>query len=106
MSCFTPELMVKLVLFNMFKPFKAVLLLKILSVIWVLCLSLLLCLVCSLQPCDHLLGKGLPLGSLTCDLLFSSVTGILYHGVVPDSTYRYLIFALFLTFIWSFTKRK
>ena len=25
---------------------------------------LLYCLVCSLQPCDHLLGKGGPLGSI------------------------------------------
>ena len=29
---------------------------------YVSCLSLLCCLVCSLQPCDHLLGKGWPLG--------------------------------------------
>ena len=27
-------------------------------------ISLLCCLGCSLQPCDHLLGKGWPLGSL------------------------------------------
>ena len=33
---------------------KAVLLLWI----YVTCFSLLCCLVCSLQPCDHLLGKG------------------------------------------------
>ena len=31
-----------------------------------LCLSLLCCLVNFLQPCDHLLGKGWPLGSLVC----------------------------------------
>ena len=29
--------------------------------IYVSCLSLLCCLVCSLQPCDHLTGKGLAL---------------------------------------------
>ena len=34
---------------------------------YVSCLSLLICcLVCSLQPCGHLLGKGWPLDSLGC----------------------------------------
>ena len=54
-----------LVLLNVFKPAsvffgcsKAVLLLWTLFVIYVSCLSLLYCLVCSLQPCGHLLGKG------------------------------------------------
>ena len=37
-----------------------------LFVIYVTCL--LCCLVCSLQPCGHLLGKGWPLGSLVCDV--------------------------------------
>ena len=37
-----------------------------LFVIYVLCLSC--CLVCPLQPCGHLLGKGWPLGSLVCDV--------------------------------------
>ena len=47
---------------------KAVLLLWI----YFLCLS---CLhVCSLQPCGHLLGKGLPLGSHVCDVLLCFVT--------------------------------
>ena len=31
-------------------------------------LSLISCVVCSLQPCDHLLGKGWPLGSLVFDV--------------------------------------
>ena len=31
-------------------------------------LSLSYCLVCFLQPCGHLLGKGWPLGSLVCDV--------------------------------------
>ena len=35
-------------------------------VIYVLCLSCYL--VCPLQPCGHLLGKGWPLGSLVCDV--------------------------------------
>ena len=51
---------------NMLKPSsnfptkrsKVVLLLWILFVIYVSCLSLSYCLVCSLQPCGHLLGKG------------------------------------------------
>ena len=46
---------------------KAVVLFRIISVICVSCLSLSYCLVCSLQPCDHLLGKGWPIGSLVCD---------------------------------------
>ena len=45
---------------------KAILLLWILFAICVSCLSC--CLVCSLQPCGHLLGKGLPLGSFVCDV--------------------------------------
>ena len=44
----------------------AVLLLWTLFVIYVSCLSF--CLVCSLQPCGHLLGKGWPLGRLVCDV--------------------------------------
>ena len=40
----------------------------VIFVICVLCLSC--CLVCSLQPCGHLLEKGLPLGSLVCDVFF------------------------------------
>ena len=44
------------------------LLLWILFVIYVSVLSC--CLVCSLQPCDHLLGKGKPLGSLVFDVFF------------------------------------
>ena len=46
---------------------KAVLLLWILCVICASCLSLSYCFVCCLQPCGHLLGKRLPLGSLVCD---------------------------------------
>ena len=35
---------------------------------------MLYCLVCSLQHCGHLLGKGWPLGSLVCDVFLC-----LYH---------------------------
>ena len=51
---------------------KAVLLLRILFVMYVSCLSC--CLVCSLQPCGHLLGKGWPLGVLVCDVFLCFVT--------------------------------
>ena len=47
---------------------KAVLLLWILFVIYILCLSCYL--VCSLQPCGQLLGKGWSLGSLMCYVFF------------------------------------
>ena len=57
---------VRLLPLSMFKPSsekntdrsKAVLLLRIIFVICVPRLSLLYCLICSLQPCDHLLGNG------------------------------------------------
>ena len=45
---------------------KAVPLLWVLFVIYVSCLSLLCYLICSLQPCDRLLGKAWSLGYLVC----------------------------------------
>ena len=51
---------------------KAVLLLWIIFVIYVSYLSCVLA--CSLQPCGHLLGKGLPFGSLVCDIFLCFVT--------------------------------
>ena len=56
----------------------------------VLCLSLLCCLVCSLQPCVHLLGKGWLLGSLVCSCIFVTfpygVQGQVWYLIVliPD----------------------
>ena len=47
---------------------KTVLLLWISFVIYVSGLSLLYCVVSSLQPFDRLLEKGWPLGSLVCDV--------------------------------------
>ena len=44
----------------------------IIFVIYVSCLSCFL--VTSLQPCGHLLGKGLSLGSLVCDVYCDFVT--------------------------------
>ena len=43
------------------------------------CEFLLCSLVCSMQPCDHLLGKGGPLGSLVCDVFLCFIT--LPYGV-------------------------
>ena len=51
---------------------KAVLLLRIILVIYVSCLSCFL--VCSLQPCGNLLGKSWPLGTLVCYVLLCFVT--------------------------------
>ena len=53
---------------------KAVLLLWILFIIYVLSVSLICCLVCSLQICHYLMGKGWPLGSLVCDVFLFFVT--------------------------------
>ena len=44
------------------------------SLLFVFRVCLLYCLVCSLQPCGHLLGKGWPLGSLVCDIFLCFVT--------------------------------
>ena len=65
---------------------KVVLLLWIIFVIWVSCQ--LCCLVCSLQPCGHLLGKGWPLDSLNVIFSFVFVTflcgflGQVWHLIV------------------------
>ena len=75
MSLSTSKLRVGSVPLNIINPpviltgsSKAGLLLWILLVICVSCLSLLYCRVCSVQPCDQLLGKGGSLGSLVCDV--------------------------------------
>ena len=62
---------------------KAVFLLLIIFVIYVSCLSCFL--VCSLQACGHLLGKGWPLGSLVCYVLLSFVP--LSYGVLSQVWY-------------------
>ena len=59
-------------------------------VIYALCLPLLYCLVCSLQPCDqpcdHLLAKGWSLGTLVCVVMFSCVLSLsrMVSGVELD----------------------
>ena len=76
-------------------------------VIYVSCLSMSCFLVCSLQPCGHLLGKGKPLGSLVCDVLLYFVTfpcgvlGLVWYLIVsiPDLcllTYYVMLSCLFL----------
>ena len=58
-----------------------------LFVICFLCLSY--CLVCSVKPCCHLLGKGCPFGSLACNVFVivpSGVMGQVWYLIVsiPD----------------------
>ena len=113
------ELMVRFLTMNMFKPSsncmlcftdhsKAVLLLWILFVTYVSCLFLLCCLVCSLQPCDHLLGKSWSLGSLVCDVLLCVLS--LSHMVsrVRCGTWLnwFLIFAFFLLWYLAHLSQK
>ena len=73
--------------------FKAVLLPCIVYVICASCLSC--CLVCSLQPCGHLLGKGWPFGSLVCDVFLVFLSLSIW---CPGSGYGLMIFAFFLSF--------
>ena len=62
---------------------KAVHLLWIIFVIYVSCVSCFL--VCSLQPCGHLLEKGKPLGSLVCNVLLCGVLGQVWYLIVSIS---------------------
>ena len=71
--------------------------------IYVSCLSWLYCLVSSLRPCDHLLGKGGPLGSLTGDVSLCFVTflygvsGQVRHFIVSLPDHCLLLFFYILT---------
>ena len=95
MIILTYPLRVRLVPFKIFKSSldffadgsKAVLLLLIFFVIYVSCLSLLSCLVCSLQPCDHL-WKRSDLLVLLC-VVFSCVFVTFPYGA--SGQVRYLI---------------
>ena len=94
---YTSESRARLVLLNMFKPSKAVLLLWIIFVIFISRLSLLYCLVCYLQLCDHLLVKSLPIGSIVHDVyltVFYRLSGQVRYLIVTV-----LIFAFSFTFI-------
>ena len=59
------------------------------------------CLVCSMQPCAHLLGKGWPFGSPVCDdfLCFFSLSHMVSWVGCGIWLYRFLIFGFFLTII-------
>ena len=80
-----------------------------LFVICVSCLSLLYCLVCSLQPCGHLLGKNWSLGFLVADVflcvchfpIWCPGSGVVLDLSIPDLCHLpySLIFAFFLTYI-------
>ena len=87
---------------NMFKPSsdftdhsRAVLFVNCVS-----CLSLLCCLVCSLQPSDHLLGNGCTIDSPVCCVFLCFCHSTIWYsgsGVVLDC--RFLIFAFLSTFL-------
>ena len=70
----------------------------LLLIIFVICVSCLSCfLVCSLQPCVHLLGMGWPLGSLVCEvfvcyshfLMWCSGPGMVLNYIDPWSLPSY-----------------
>ena len=58
--------------------------------------------VCSLLPCGHLLGNGWPLGSCWwCFLNFVLLSHVVSWVRCDTWLYRFLIFAVFLTFIMN-----
>ena len=71
-------------------------------------LSLLCCLVCPLQPCDHLLGKGSPFGCLVCYVFLCFVTylngvsGQVWYLIVsiPDLCLLYFVGLYSLAYIF------
>ena len=66
-------------------------------------------LVCSMQPCGHLLGKGLSLGSLVFDVLLCLITflcgvlGQMWYLIVliPDFSLLTYLIVIFAYHIWS-----
>ena len=60
------------------------------------------CLVYSLQPCDHLLGKGCPLGFLLCDVFVCFVTFL--HEVPGQVRYLIVVSISDLCFLLNFEK--
>ena len=104
----TSELRARLAPWNWFKPSskiftdrsKAVLLLWIICVIYVLYLSC-FC-VCSLLPCGHLLGKGWPHDScLWCLIVILSLFYVVSWVSCGTWLYWFMIFVVFLTLICS-----
>ena len=84
---------------------KAVLLLWILFAIYVSCLFLLCCLVCSMQPCDHLLGNCWTLGSLVRNV-FLCVFLSLSHMVSPIRCGTWLYQFLICAFLSNLVRIK
>ena len=103
----TSELRVRLVPWNWFMPSsktnltdrsKAVLLLWVIFAIDVSCLSC--CLVCSLLPCDYLLGTAWPLSSrLRCFIVFLSLSHVVFWVRCGTWLYRFQIVPPFRT-LW------
>ena len=70
----------------------------VICVIYVLCLSCFCS--CSLLPCDHMLGKGWPLGAhLWCLIVCLSLSNMVSLVRCGTWLYWFLIFSNFLTFI-------
>ena len=66
-------------------------------------LSLWCCLACYLQPCDHLLGKGLPVGSLECCVLLCLChIPICFHIKIKGGVGTVKHFKPYRIFYWPF----
>ena len=65
--------------------------------VWVCCLlQLPYCHVCSLQPCCHMLGKGLHLGPLVCDFVIFPycVLGLVWYSIVTIPYLCLLVYSI------------
>ena len=95
LSWFTSEIMVKLAPYNIFRPTGNFLLAVLLWIFFVFFEFNISYAVLSV-PCDHLLGKGLPLGSLNMIFSFVVVTflcgfmGHLWHLIASIPDLRFL----------------
>ena len=66
------------------------------ALVYLSCLSLLCCLVCSLEPCDHLLYKGLTFG-----VVFSCVFVTFPYGVPGQIWYLIVLIPYLSLFLPS-----
>ena len=71
-------------------------------VIYVSCLSLLFCLVFSLQPCDHLMGKSWPLGSLVC---YVYLCFVIFPYDLSGQVWYLIVSIPHLSFLYNFCKQ-
>ena len=100
----TSKLRVRLVLLNMFKPpsdFFTIF--PRWCFFFVSCLSLFCCIVCSLQPCDHLLGRADPLALLS--VMLSCVFDTFPYGV-PGHVWYLIVSILNLCILLYFDKSR